>query len=486
MQRTQKWRRWARRLAFVAAAAALIGVAVWFNLFRTQRASAAQSLEEEFLYGSMGSESEEGTPYWIWLILPKVFPEYLPGTGGWASIGLAWQEGRELPAGVTKRFIGFERVGVNCAFCHVSQVRTSADQVKPTYYPAGPGHQVHVQDYQDFLFKCASDPRFNSDTLMREIEGVTDLSLREALLYRHVLIPLTKRALLEQRDEFAWQKQHGRPPHGPGRIDPFNPMRFRVFGQPDDKSIGNSDVPPIWNQRARAGLSLHSDGLTKNFRETLITSAIGDGARGKGLDLAYLDKVEAYLRDLKAPKYPLPIDAALAERGAPIYERACADCHAFGRARTGDVIPLAEIGTDPHRTKSWTQGQVDAWKALSADYRERYGQKWNVDSFNKREGYVSAPLDGVWLRGPYLHNGSVPNLAALLEPPASRPRVFYRGNDLLDGAKVGFVADQSESNGRQYFRYDTQLPGNSNAGHVYGTDLPSEEKRALVEYMKTL
>jgi len=28
--------------------------------------------------------------------------------------------------------------------------------------------------------------------------------------------------------------------------------------------------------------------------------------------------------------------------------------------------------------------------------------------------------------------------------------------------------------------------GNSNAGHAYGTALPADQKRALVEYLKTL
>ncbi len=39
--------------------------------------------------------------------------------------------------------------------------------------------------------------------------------------------------------------------------------------------------------------------------------------------------------------------------------------------------------------------------------------------------------------------------------------------------------------GRQFFSYDTTIPGNSNAGHVYGTALPDEDKRAIVEYLKT-
>jgi hypothetical protein len=52
--------------------------------------------------------------------------------------------------------------------------------------------------------------------------------------------------------------------------------------------------------------------------------------------------------------------------------------------------------------------------------------------------------------------------------------------------KLGFVSDVSEENGRKFFKYETSLPGNSNAGHVYGTNLSPAEKDAIVEYMKKL
>ena len=86
-------------------------------------------------------------------------------------------------------------------------------------------------------------------------------------------------------------------------------------------------------------------------------------------------------------------------------------------------------------------------------------------------------------RSPYLHNGSVPTLADLLERPVDRPTVWWRGNEELDLARVGY---QSRVEAPDLFRYDTAASGNSNAGHDYGTTLPPAEKAALVEYMKTL
>jgi hypothetical protein len=79
----------------------------------------------------------------------------------------------------------------------------------------------------------------------------------------------------------------------------------------------------------------------------------------------------------------------------------------------------------------------------------------------------------------------VPTLRDLLEPPEQRPAVFYRGYDVFDRAKVGFVSDVAGERGRQFFRYDTALPGNGNGGHVYGTGLADDDKHAIVEYLKT-
>src|SRR5262249_16648575 len=106
------------------------------------------------------------------------------------------------------------------------------------------------------------------------------------------------------------------------------------------------------------------------------------------------------------------------------------------------------------------------------------------DNGVKTSGYVAPFLDGVWLRAPYLHNGSVPNLVELLKSETERAVTFYRGYDVYDPANVGFVA-QGEKAGRFGDRFDTTLPGNGNRGHRYGTDLSPDDKTALVEYLKT-
>jgi hypothetical protein len=82
-----------------------VGYLAWYNLFREVPTYYA-SPEEHFKYGSIGTENAEGIPYWIWVVLPRLFPEYLPGLGGYTSLGLTWEEGKETPVGISKKTIG--------------------------------------------------------------------------------------------------------------------------------------------------------------------------------------------------------------------------------------------------------------------------------------------------------------------------------------------------------------------------------------------
>ena len=116
-------------------------------------------------------------------------------------------------------------------------------------------------------------------------------------------------------------------------------------------------------------------------------------------------------------------------------------------------------------------------------YAEKY--PWDFDNFRKTNGYVAPALDGIWARAPYLHNGSVPVLKDLLTQPSDRPTQFYRGCDVYDQDKVGFIST-SESAKPFGFLVDTEVTGNGNHGHVFGTNLIGEDKNALIEYLKTL
>jgi hypothetical protein len=84
---------------------------------------------------------------------------------------------------------------------------------------------------------------------------------------------------------------------------------------------------------------------------------------------------------------------------------------------------------------------------------------------------------------PSVHNGSVPTLEALLLPGPQRPTRFFVGCQSYDPRAVGYACT-SRSVGA--FEYDTSLPSNSNLGHEFGTDLSRDDRRALIEFVKSI
>ena len=176
----------------------LVGLMTWYKMYRTlpQPAWIAADKQSEFLYGSVGAEASAGIPYWIWLALPRIFPEYMPGPGGYASLGFPWEETREMPAGFSKKTIGYVRVAGNCAMCHASSHPNGPDEAA-TVVAGGPGHTAEVERLRHFYRQCAQDPRFTANDILDEVTMATRLSLVDRLLYRYVLIPRTRRQLLK-------------------------------------------------------------------------------------------------------------------------------------------------------------------------------------------------------------------------------------------------------------------------------------------------
>jgi len=94
--------------------------------------------------------------------------------------------------------------------------------------------------------------------------------------------------------------------------------------------------------------------------------------------------------------------------------------------------------------------------------------------------YWAPSLAGVWARSPYLHNGSVRTMRELLTAPAAREKKFVRGSSAYDAERLGYASADGP------YVLDAGTPGNSNAGHDYGTDLTDAQKRDLIEFLKTL
>lgn len=460
----------------VGAALLVLGAAVaglgWYKLFR-QEPVRFDSDEEHFKYGSIGVEASQGFPYLVWKALPVVFADRLPG--GFPSLGFIFEQGHDLPVGLSKEVVGFPRVGINCALCHVGAYRTAPDA--PRILARGaPATMLDVPRYLAFLSGCADDPRFTADGLLPEMEKVQPLGAIDRALYRFIVIPQVKKALAQQKAANAWMDS--RPPTGPGRIDPFTGAKLGILHLPDTGEIGNADIVATWNWKRRDGFSLHSDGVNTSLREIVLNSGIGNGASAKTIDIPSLDRIQHLMEVWDPVPWPFPMDQPLAKTGEAIYHQHCASCHDFGQPKTGQPVPIAEIGTDRSRFDSFTPDIARGFNDLTI-------YPWRYSHFRKTDGYVSPALDGVWLRAPFLHNGSVPTLEDLLQAPAARPPVFYRGYDVYDQQKVGFVSDGPEAE-KAGFRFDTSVKGNSNQGHTFGSDLPAEEKHALLEYLKTL
>src|SRR5262249_1956237 len=91
------------------------GALTWNSLYRevSQPASITSDADGAFLYGSIGNEAQSGLPYWVFVVLPRVFGEnHLPGPGGYAAL-VPWEEGREMPVGFSKKRVGVDRVSIN-------------------------------------------------------------------------------------------------------------------------------------------------------------------------------------------------------------------------------------------------------------------------------------------------------------------------------------------------------------------------------------
>src|SRR5205823_4259701 len=152
------------------------------------------------------------------------------------------------------------------------------------------------------------------------------------------------------------------------------------------------------------------DGLNTVVREVVLSSAIGDGATLSSIDLPSLKRMEDWLRKMKPPRFesmfPGAVKAELARKGEAVYKREkCDTCHDFGAARTGAIIPVEEVGTDPERHRLWTDEAARRYNAYAQGYPWKFSKFRGTDG--PGGGYVAVPLDGVWLRGPFLHNGSV-------------------------------------------------------------------------------
>ena len=509
-----------RRIAALLALALLGGGAWLYSEYSRNKPEAFyDDPVKHFKYGSTGGDQLFGIPIGIFNALPQLCREHLPGEG-WQSLGFLFEPGMDRPIGTSmRRSLGFDRVSLNCAACHVGTYRATAES-KPEIVPGMPANRLLLGEFVRFVENCALDERFNPWQVIEAAEaGGARYGFIDRMLLQFIAVPAMKEFLILARHRFRFLDSE--PAAGPGRFDTFNPakalLNWRYESLPPNEMIGIVDYPSLWLQGPREGMQLHWDGNNDSVAERNRSAAFGTGAVPTTIDRESLAFIATWLRSERnaPPRWPFEIDQALAARGSILYAEYCATCHGrdgrdFSGARVGKVEPIDRIGTDPCRLDNYSYELSREQGNLYSGYAEERFRR-----FRKTDGYANSPLDGLWLRAPYLHNGSVPTLRDLLEPSENRPRVFYRGYDVVDRKKLGFVADVPAEKGQSFFRYETQCvdepalcmreinpenrhdehrcvpsrwAGNSNRGHegrAYGTDLAAEDKDALVEFLKS-
>jgi hypothetical protein len=463
---------------------------------------------QEFKYGSIGAEPHSGIPYRIWQALPRLFPEAFSGRNDYSGFGFLYEndvdgQPRDLPVGIARRtYRGVDVVWFNCATCHTGTVTgTMSDNGGPQrtgthIVPGMPSNNLDLYRFIRFLLDAGADERLSPDTLIPAINATGPrLGFVEDSIYRWYVIPLLREGLLVRRSRLMPLLAQ-QPPWGPGRVDTFNPYKLVQANMPlgsllPAELIGTVDFPSIFYQGPREGMHLHWDGNNTSLAERNLSAALGAGVTADSADHDAIERVADWLLKLQPPPSPYRPDAAAVVRGREIFMRQCENCHgyqgpqdyAFAGKAIGQVEPNGNLGVDAHRLNSYTERLRDY--QLANFFK---GTEYQFKYFIKTDGYANLPLGGLWLRALYLHNGSVPTLADLLEPPARRAPTFVRGGDLLDPERGGFVTPQcvpqsAVSAGR--FCFDTQLPGNGNGGHLYGIDLPTNQKADLLAYLLT-
>lgn len=257
------------------------------------------------------------------------------------------------------------------------------------------------------------------------------------------------------------------------------------------------DTPPWWRAHKKHGLFYN--GMARgDHRGTMMfaSSLCTDSVEEAEVIMEYFDDIAAYVKSLRAPKYPFPIDAALAAAGEPLFLAHCAGCHGTYAADEAAetypnlIFPIEVIGTDPAIIEAGDEiGYMVDWFNQSF-----YGSISTLVLDDPLPGYVAPPLDGIWATAPFLHNGSVPTIEQVLDSsarPAAWRRVDFDSTHFDQDAlgwpheALPYGQDAAPADERKFI-YDTSKRGHANTGHTFGDHLSPDERRAVLEYLKTL
>jgi len=529
---------------------ALVAVAIFIWRERTWvHEVTTRGPQDAFQHGSIGTEV---MPLAVAQVLPDLFPDNFQPAGAQAGDWVEQfgflrdpQANAGLPIGFVVSnyrpqsgapspvpFVGFA-----CALCHSTELRTSADQSGRIIY--GPGSVslnlfAWLDAFQASILARQAPPagqsvdpanpppyRLTVAAIDKAYQAKTGrpLKLAERAMIALWLQQIRTR-LTTGLPRFDDPYGNGRSrdpaytPTGPTRTQPFRTLIRNVINRPGNDMPVYTKIATVFSEALHRRAQF--DGSIANLYARSSMAALAAGATVDNMRVPEIvndiQRASDFTATLRPPRYDdlFPAqaasrDAARVSHGHEVYVRYCADCHGDRDAatgawkngpRTGDVVPIAEIKTDSERVMFRHYGELGGrlYALLPKNHPFHFArdQIWphpgEEDNIAIR-GYVNAPLDGMFLRAPYLHNGSVLTLAELINLKKRRD-VFYRGRNLYDPVDVGF-SSPAAADARDYFKFDVSVRGNSNQGHDYpwAWDDPQrnvDDLAALLEYLKTL
>ncbi len=451
-----------------------------------------------FLYGPIGVS---GVPKLLLEKFPLVFPDlWGPPAEKLAKVGLGpdpFDAANPLPLGLgTATANGIELAAVTCATCHVGRVIGPDGAV--IHLVGGPNTQFN--QFRTVVERTVADPRyaiFGSNPLTNGFKtkvlqrrGLIDATLG-AFTYSPARFPDAPDLHNLEKPGFLDAIGVGLPILAfPEILDPA--LAPGIVAQVMPHAPAQVDIPSVWNQQARTVAQW--DGAIPNPIYRNLAAEVGALGVASAVSYANAAVTAVFSQELPSPPYPFDVDIHAAKRGAKLFAKHCFSCH----VENNDYIyPTSATGTDPNRTFTISDGARPRLIALlkslctDADVCAVPDDQIIRDFAVTGRGYVAPPLDGIWARAPYLHNGAVPTLYHLLVP-SSRPATFVRGDIHYDTDKVGYAWDDAAAAQPYTFYFDSTESGASNAGHdspeFLGIDWKQHPKklRDLLEFLKML
>lgn len=487
------------------------------------------SNEEAFLRGSTGTEL---MPLSVFKVLPDIFPEYFQpagkDAGDWVDqFGFTHGQpdfNENLPIGFSiSQFrpksgapspVAF--VGFSCSMCHVSEMRLPNERPPVLVHGMG-NYSLDFIAWVDAVRSSILDERLTVDAITEAYEKKYNepLSATEKAMIR-IWLPGSRDFFSKNLSKYdaPYHGQDARDsalmPNGPARTQPFRNLVRIVLDRP--ATTGDNaycKVPTLYEQGNRQWGQY--DGSVGNRLSRSVLAAIATGATIDNLMIPEIGQSVVgaidYTVELKGPRYQeifkdeaAQIDPLKVERGRTVYMQSCAECHGVRNettgvwekgTRTGEVVPIEEIKTDPERVNfRYNDTLTDSLYEFFPDGHPLRPKREDMrpGPAGTTKGYINAPIESVFARTPYLHNGSVLTLAELINLKPRRA-VFYRGRNIYDPVDLG-LSTPDQPTDAIYYKFDTRMRGNSNQGHDYpwayqGAGWNQSSLEDLLEYLKT-